>query len=98
MTTTEIIMAVLAAASLLLAALSWRRTGRKDSDEEAALNAKTRNDLNYLVRGVDEIKADVRAMRGDIGSHERRLTIVEESSKNLQQRFNEHIRMHSTEQ
>ena len=92
MTTTEIVMGALACINLVLVVLAWRRTGRRDSAEEVAIDEQTRSDLRYVVRGVDDIRVDVRAMRGDIGNIDRRVTVVEESAKSAHKRLDEHIK------
>ncbi|MEG1053032.1 MAG: hypothetical protein RSF79_13425 [Janthinobacterium sp.] len=94
MTTTEIIMAVLACINVALVLLAWRRTGKKDTQEDAATGEQMRSDMRYVMRGVDEIRVDVRAMRGDISNIDRRVTVVEEISKSAHKRLDEHIRMH----
>lgn len=87
-------MALLAAGSLLLALLAWRRTGKKDSTEAAVMDEQTRADLRYLVRNVDEIRADVRLLRDKANDTERRVTVIEESTKSAHKRLDEHIKMH----
>ena len=94
MSTTEIIMAALAFGSLLLALLAWRRTGKKDEQADTITDEQTRSDLRYLCRGVDEIRVDVRAMRDKISDTDRRVTVVEESTKSAHKRLDEHIKMH----
>jgi hypothetical protein len=92
MNETEIIMAILACINAAIVVLTWRRTGRKDSAEDVAAMEQMRADMRHVVRGVDDIKVDVRGVRGDITSIDRRLTVAEESAKSAHKRLDEHIK------
>lgn len=56
---------------------------RTDSREEAAMRA----DVEYIKRGVDDIRVEQRAMRQDMSDLTERVTRVEESSKQAHKRI-----------
>lgn len=91
MTTNEIIMAVLAAMNLLLVVLAWRRTMRNDTTADAADAEQQRADLRYLMRGVDDIRVDMRALRDELSGLDRRVVLVEASAKSAHKRLDDHL-------
>lgn len=94
MTVSEIIMAVLAFASLMMVVLSWRRTQRRDTTTTAAQDQQQRTDMQYLIRGVDDIRVDIRAMRNEISDVDRRVVAINESVKSAHKRIDEHLQEH----
>lgn len=97
MTVSEIIMAVLALISLLMVLLAWRRTQRQDTSTNAAMDQQTRTDMQYLIRGVDDIRLDIRAMRNEISDVDRRVVAINESVKSAHKRIDEHLQEHHRE-
>ena len=94
MTVSEIIMAIFAAGNLLMVVVSWRRTARQDTSSSAAMDEQTRTDMRYLMRGVDDIRVDIRALRSEISDIDRRVVAVNESVKSAHKRIDEHLLEH----
>ncbi|MBR4081137.1 MAG: hypothetical protein IKK21_05080 [Clostridia bacterium] len=94
MTVSEIIMAALAFASLMMVVLAWRRTQRRDTTTNAAQDQQQRTDMQYLIRGVDDIRVDIRAMRNEISDVDRRVVAINESVKSAHKRIDEHLQEH----
>lgn len=72
---------------MLLGWLSWLRSRKKDNEADVGQSITFRVDLEYIKRGVDDIRADQRRMRDEIGSLADRLTRVEESTKSAHKRL-----------
>ena len=94
MTVSEIIMACLAVINLLMVLLAWRRTTRQDTGNSAALVTQIRDDMRYVSRGVDNIRVDIRALRGDVSEVDRRVVAINESVKSAHKRIDEHLLEH----
>ena len=94
LTVSEIIMAVLAFCTLVLAVATWRRNKDRDASTSAAMDEQTRTDMRYLIRGVDDIRVDIRAMRNEISDVDRRVVAVNESVKSAHKRIDEHLQEH----
>ena len=94
MTVSEIVMAVLALINLLMVLVAWRRTSRNDVTSNAAMDEQARTDMRYLMRGVDDIRVDIRALRNEITDIDRRVVAVNESVKSAHKRIDEHLQEH----
>ena len=94
LTVSEIIMAVLAAGTLMVALLTWRRTRQRDDNSNVAMDQRQRTDMQYLIRGVDDIRVDIRAMRNEISDVDRRVVAINESVKSAHKRIDEHLQEH----
>ena len=94
MTVSEIVMAVLALINLLMVLVAWRRTSRNDATSSAAMDEQARTDMRYLMRGVDDIRVDIRALRNEITDIDRRVVAVNESVKSAHKRIDEHLQEH----
>lgn len=94
MTASEILMAVFAGCNLLLVIMSWRRTTKQDTTSSAAMDEQARNDMRYLVRGVDDIRVDMRALRTEVSDVDRRVVAINESVKSAHKRIDEHLQEH----
>lgn len=94
MTVSEIIMAVLALINLLMVLVAWRRTSKNDVTSSAAMDEQARTDMRYLMRGVDDIRVDIRALRNEITDIDRRVVAVNESVKSAHKRIDEHLQEH----
>ncbi|MFU1797669.1 hypothetical protein ACM1RC_27645 [Paenibacillus azoreducens] len=71
-------------------ALGWlgrERTVRKDAAQEAGAGASLHTDVEYIKRGVDDIRADVRMQGQRMDGLSERLTRVEESAKQAHKRI-----------
>jgi len=82
-----ILGAVGVVASIILGVVAWRRTKHRDVVQEAGTGAGLRIDLEYIKRGVDDIKIEQRGMREDFGRLSERVARVEG-------RLEDHINMH----
>ena len=91
MSVAEIVMAGLAALSMLIAFLGFRGGRAREVQQDVAGDEALRADVRYLVRGVDDIRADQRAQGKQIGEIEHRLTKCEESTKSAHRRMDEHV-------
>ena len=81
---------IIAAAGVLFALLTWLRTRRQDIRQDGGM----RIDLEYIKRGVDDIRVDQQRMREDMGRMAERVTRVEESCKSMHHRLDQHINIH----
>ncbi|BFH10623.1 hypothetical protein WJ0W_005731 [Paenibacillus melissococcoides] len=82
------IIAVAAAISGI--ALGWlgrARTIKQDIAQEASTDAVQRADVEYIKRGVDDIRADVRMQGQRVDGLYERVTRVEESTKQAHKRI-----------
>jgi uncharacterized membrane protein len=82
------IVAMIAALSGI--ALGWiTRTSafKKDVAQEAGSGAALRTDVEYIKRGVDDIRADVRQQGQRTDALAERVTRIEESSKQYHKRL-----------
>lgn len=82
------IVALVAAISGI--ALGWMgrtRSFKQDIAQEASADAVQRADVEYIKRGVDDIRADVRAQGQRVDGLYERVTRVEESAKQAHKRL-----------
>lgn len=91
MGTDMIVGMVIGGSGMLLGWLGWWRLRRQDVCRDAGADAGMRLDLDYIKRGVDDIRREQRDMRDDIGRMSDRLARVEESAKSAHKRLDEHI-------
>ncbi|MCJ8015214.1 hemolysin XhlA family protein [Paenibacillus sp. KQZ6P-2] len=71
-------------------ALGWlgrSRTVRKDVAQEAGAGASLHTDVEYIKRGVDDIKVDLRIQGQKVDDLSERVTRVEESAKQAHKRI-----------
>lgn len=68
---------------------NWRRTNAKDIQTDAAGNGELKSDINYIKRGIEDIKVDMRVQEKQMGELTERVTRVEESSKQAHKRIDE---------
>ena len=86
------LLALLSVASALTGiALGWlgrARTIRQDAAQQAGTDAMQRADVDYLKRGVDDIRLEQRAQGQKFDALSERVTRVEESTKQAHHRLN----------
>lgn len=63
------------------------RNSRQDVRSHAVMDAEVRTRLGHIATGVDDIKSEQRAMRGEVGDLATRVTRVEESVKQAHKRM-----------
>ncbi|MBR3740968.1 MAG: hypothetical protein IKN04_11040 [Clostridia bacterium] len=72
---------IISAVSLLIAFLSFYRSGRKDDKSDAAAdaaaNARIETKLDGIQSGVDDVRVEMRTMRAKVDDHAERLAKVE---------------------
>lgn len=73
--------------AIIAAIIAMVRNGKKDTQDDSALDAEMRTRLVYISAGVDEIKVEQRAMRSDVSELATRVTRVEESAKQAHKRL-----------
>jgi hypothetical protein len=77
MNTGEWVMAGIAALSVVLAFISFAGGKKKDCKQETIADESMRSDVKYLVRGMDDIRADLKGQGKQLQGHERRITRLE---------------------
>ena len=101
----KVIPWVIAGVGVFFTGLSLWYSRRKDARQavqmatqavaqEAKADASVRMDLEYIKRGVDDIRVDQQRMREDMGRMAERVTRVEESCKSMHHRLDQHINLH----
>ncbi len=66
---------------------NWRRNDKKDIRADAASDGELRADINYIRRGVEDIRVDLKAQDKRFGELTERVTRVEESAKQAHKRI-----------
>lgn len=77
-------------ASLSGVILGWNanaKSNKKEVVDSTTSSVRQSSDMEYLKRGVDEIRVDQRAMRNDMALQCDRITRVEESTKSAHKRI-----------
>ena len=72
---------ILSAAAVLIALVGLIVTSRKDTRQDAAGSARLEAKLDNISGGVEDIRVEMRGMRGRIDSISERLSAVESSCK-----------------
>ena len=85
MSTSEIIALCALGLSALVAMLNGRRNTQADAANQAKVEAK----LDNVARGVDDIRVDMRALKSEISAHSAKLAELEASSKSAHHRIDE---------
>lgn len=67
--------------------LGFIRFYKKDTQEEASCNTKLGIDMEYIKRGVDDIRLDIKAQDRKISDVIERVVRVEESTKSAHHRI-----------
>lgn len=67
--------------------LTFQRNGRKETEEKAKESAKRDTQLDYIQRGIDDIKFNDRVRDEQLKTMNERLIIVENETKVLFRRF-----------
>ncbi len=86
-----ILGAVGVVASIILGTIAYRRSHRQDIASGATAEATLKVDIDYIKRGVDDIKTEQRQMAENMGRLAERVTRVEESVKSAHGRLDEHL-------
>lgn len=89
MTGLEILGIASTVCAIVFGYLAFARNKKKDTSEEATLTATILSDIGYIKSGVDDIKTEQKDQRATNLNMERRLTAVEESTKQAHKRIDE---------
>ncbi len=82
-----IVSVVAALSGVLLGWLGFARTQKSQTQTEASADALLRTDVEYIKRGVDEIRVEQRAQKKEFDALTERVTRVEESAKQAHKRL-----------
>lgn len=77
MTTGEWVADAIAALGILLTLVVVLHGKTKDTKQDVSADESMRADVKYLVRGMDDIRADIKGHGKQLQNHERRLTRLE---------------------
>ena len=86
-TITAVISTAAAISGIVLGWLGRSRTMRQDTAKEAANDAELRANVNYIARGVDDLRYEIRAQGKRFDELTERVTRVEESAKSAHRRI-----------
>ncbi len=83
------LIAVIAAISgMCIGWLGRARTVKTDTQKETERKTQMRVDLEYIKRGVDDIRIEMRALNAQMDELDKRVTRLEETAKNNTYRIN----------
>jgi uncharacterized protein HemX len=77
---------IIAALGLVVAYQGFQLNKQKETKSETRQDAKIQAQLDYIGKGVDDIRIDLKANERQIGALGERVTRVEESNKSLHKR------------
>ena len=80
---------ILSAAAVLIALVGLIFTSRRDTRQDAAGSARLEAKLDNISGGVEEIRVEMRGMRGRIDTLSERLSAVESSCKSAHHRLDQ---------
>lgn len=84
---TILISIVTAVSGILLGWLGRTRSIRQDAAKDAEAGATLQTDVEYIKRGVDDIRVDMRIQSQRVDGISERVTRVEESTKQAHKRI-----------
>ncbi|GAA0137760.1 hypothetical protein MKX50_17775 [Paenibacillus sp. FSL W8-0186] len=84
---TILISIATAVSGILLGWLGRTRTIRQDAAKDAEAGATLQTDVEYIKRGVDDIRVDMRIQSQRLDGISERVTRVEESTKQAHKRL-----------
>lgn len=84
----KLIPVLTATSAAILAWVARGRTIRRDAAADANKDATLRTDVDYIKRGVDDMRFEIRSQRQQYDALSERVTRVEESSKQAHYRLN----------
>lgn len=88
---TAIISVVAAISGMVIAWLTFGKSTTKEAQNKGASTAQIHSDIEYIKRGVDDIKLEQRAMRKEVSDIDKRLVVVEQSVQRAHDRIDEII-------
>lgn len=84
-----IISAVSGVGGVLIAWLTLRRKGKKDTEHAGEARGVMASDIGYIKAGVDDLKRESRETRNEVRVLSERVTRCEESCKQAHKRIDE---------
>ncbi len=87
---TAVISVAAALSGLMLGWLGRSRTVKQDTVAETAKDATLRSDMDYIKRGVDDMRVEIRMQGQRYDDLAERVTRLEESSKQAHKRLDAH--------
>lgn len=84
---TAAISAAAAISGIVLGWLGHARTARNDAEKEGLEDGELRAQVNYIARGVDDLRVEIRAANQRYDTLAERLTRTEESVKSAHKRL-----------
>lgn len=84
-----IIGAICAFIGIVFGYLTYKRTAKKDIKDECTTQTRVEMQLNYISRGVDDIRLDLKAQDAKINGLVERVAKVEESAKSAHKRLDD---------
>jgi len=87
--TKNIIVILCSIVGALIAVSGSSRTSKKDTQEDTRSTTRLESKLDYVSKGVDDIKLDMRDQARQINDVAERVTRVEESTKSAHKRLDE---------
>ncbi len=72
---------------ILFGYLGWRQDDKKELQADAAGSGELRSDINYIKRGIDDIRVDMKVQEKRVTELAERVTRVEESTKQAHKRI-----------
>lgn len=80
---------IISLAAVLISLLGLVLNGRKETRQDAAGNARLEAKLDSISGGVEDIRVELRTMRGRVDSLAERISAVEASCKSAQHRLDQ---------
>jgi len=77
---------------IVIGYLNWRRTNNEDIRKDAISDGKLFADIDYIKRGVEDIKLDLKMQDRRIGELSEKLISAEESIKSAHKRIDDIVK------
>jgi len=87
--TKSFIIIICSIVGALIAVSGSSRTSKKDSREDTRANTRLESKVDYVSKGVDDIKLDMRDQGRQINDVAERVTRIEEATKSAHKRIDE---------
>lgn len=82
-----IVGAILTVISVTIGILTFYYGRKRQSTDDGEFRGSLKTDIDYIKKGVDELRDDNRDMREDYSKLEHRVTLVEASAKSAHKRI-----------